>query len=226
LCLSPQPVDLDFAAVSPPDAFAVPPRIELQRLRAKALQAITFYRGSQDLADIDAAAAASRLKADPTAFCAELNPSGSESRLVTWRWPGDLRQAVMVPPGHFLSIVSDTGFRARLVEKDRALGVENSIPAADGSHFCLFLPRPAPKSMRPLTLQVDMHTANGAQHEEASLLLLPRPEDAHVRRVYGRSEFLQEPMRFLSTNGSGAMLRTPVAWGHSPAATTRCSPLI
>jgi hypothetical protein len=67
--------------------------------------------------------------------------------------------------------------------------------------------------MRPLTLQVAMHTANGAQHEEASLLLLPRPEDAHVRRVYGRSEFLQEPMRLLSTNGSGAMLRTPVAWG-------------
>ncbi|MGE5256317.1 MAG: amylo-alpha-1,6-glucosidase [Hyphomicrobiales bacterium] len=213
LCLSTQPADLELATTSPPEAFAVPPRIELQRLRAKALQVITFYRGSQDLADVDAGEAACRLKDDPVAFCASLNPSSPESRVVTWQWPRDLRRVVMVPCGHFLRLVSDKSFRARLVEKGRILAVEKSLLAADGSHFCLFLPRPAPKSLRPLALQLAMHTGNGARHEEASLLLLPRPEDAHVRRVFGRSEFLQEPMRFQSTNGSGAMSRTPVAWG-------------
>jgi len=213
LCLSPQPVDLDLAAASPPEAFAVPPRIELQQLRAKALEVITFYSGSQDLADVDTDATAGRLKDDPGAFVASLNPSGAESRLVTWQWPQDLRRAVMLPPGHFLRVISDKGFRAQLVEKGRILAVENSLPAADGSHFCLFLPRPAPKNPRPLALQLAMPAENGSRHEEASLLLLPRPEDAHARRVFGRSEFLQEPMRFLSTNGGGATLRTPVAWG-------------
>jgi glycogen debranching enzyme len=213
LCLSPQPADLDLASASPPEAFAVPPRIELQRLQAKALQVITFCRGAQDLADVDAESAAGRLKDNPAAFCAGLNPAGPESRLVTWQWPRDLRRAVMLPPGHFLGVFSGKSFRARLVEKDRTLAIENSLPAADGSHFCLFLPRPAPKSLRPLTLQLTLHAQNGSRHEQAPLLLLPRAEDAHARRVFGRYEFLQEPMRFLSTNGNGAMLRTPVAWG-------------
>jgi glycogen debranching enzyme len=213
LCLSPQPADRSLAAASSPEAFAVPPRIEHQRLRAKALQAVTFYRGSQDLADVDPDAAAGRLKDNPAAFCADLNPSGPESRLVTWQWPRDLRRAVMLPPGHFMMVASANSFQARLVEKDRILAVENSLQAAGGYHFCLFLPRPAPKRLRPLALQLTVHTENGSRHEEAALLLLPRPEDAVVRRVFGRSEFLQEPMRFLSTNGAGAMLRTPVAWG-------------
>ena len=213
LCLSAEPQDLDLVAAPAPDPFAVPPRIELQRLQAKALQVITHYRASQDLEQVDAADAAARLRENATAFCAALNPFGAESRVVTWRWPRDLRRVVMIPPGHFLMVTAEHGFRARLVERDRTLAAENSLAAGDGSHFSLFLPRPAPKGLRPLALHLAVHTEDGTRHAEAALLHLPEPEDAHVRRVFGRSEFLKEPMRFLSTNGRGAMLRAPVAWG-------------
>jgi len=213
LCLSSDPQDLDLVGSPPSDRFAVPPRIQHQRLQAKALQLITFYQGSQDLAQADLPAAVERLRENPVAFCAALNPFSAESRVVTWHWPRDLRREVMIPPGHFLMVTAENGFRARLVEKDRTLGVENSLSAGDGSRFCLFLPRPAPKSLRPLSLQLAVHSADGTRHAEAVLLQLPAPEDARVRRVFGRSEFLKEPMRFLSTNGRGAMLRAPVAWG-------------
>ncbi len=213
MCLSPDPHDLDLLAALPSDPFAVPPRIELQRLQAKALQVIAFYRGSQDLEQIDVQRAAGQLRGNAVEFCAELNPFGQESRVVRWRWPHDLRRAVMIPPGHFLMVTSEHGFRACLVENDRTLAVENSLPSADGTRFCLFLPRRSPKHLRPLSLKLAMHTPTGTQHALAALLQLPRAEDAYVRRVFGRSEFLKEPMHFLSTNGRGAMLRTPVAWG-------------
>jgi predicted glycogen debranching enzyme len=213
LCLSPDPRDLEVVSAPLSDPFTVPPRIQLQRLQAKALQVITFYRGSQDLEQVDAPAAANQLRENAAAFCAALSPFGPESRVVTWRWPQDLRREVMIPPGHFLMVTAEHGFRVCLVEKDRTLAVENSLSAGDGTHFCLFLPRPAPKNLRPLSLQLAVHIDNGTRHAEAPLLQLPAPEDVHVRRVFGRSEFLKEPMRFLSTNGRGAMLRAPVAWG-------------
>ena len=212
LCLSPDPHDLDLLAALPSDPFAVPPRIERQRLQAKALQIITFYRGSQDLDQIDVPRAAEQLRDNAAEFCSELNPYSPESRVVRWRWPHDLRRTVMIPPGHFLMVLSEHGFRAWLVEKGRALAVENSLPGSDGNQFCLFLPRRSPKHLRPLSLKLAVNSPTGTQHAQAPLLQLPRAEDAYVRRIFGRSEFLKEPMRFLSTNGRGAMLRAPVAW--------------
>jgi len=217
LCLSPDPRDPDLLAGMPSDPFAVPSRIELQRLQAKALQVITFYRGSQDLDQVDAQTAAGQLRENVAAFCAEINPFGLESRVVRWRWPHDLRRAVMIPPDHFLMVTSEHGFRASLVEKDRTFAVETSLSGSDSIRFCLFLPRRAPKHLRPLSLQLAVHTPNGTQHAQAALLQLPRAEDAYVRRIFGRSEFLREPMCFLSTNGCGAMLRTPVAWNGLPS---------
>jgi predicted glycogen debranching enzyme len=211
-CLSPEPVDLDLLKNGSAGAFALPPQVEHQLLRAKALQVYTYVHGSQDAGGFDAGRAAADLKSDPVSFCAQLTPAGAERRVVAWQWPQDLRREVMVPPGHFLMVFAAHAFRAYLVEKDRILSVENSLPSRDGFHFVLLLPRPAPKNLRPLTLQMTVHTENGSRHAQGALLLLPRPEDARVRHVFGRSKFLKEPMRFLATNGRGAMLRAPVAW--------------
>jgi predicted glycogen debranching enzyme len=211
-CLSPEAADLELLKNAHASPFAVPPHVEHQLLRAKVLQVFTYFRGSQDIGGFDADRAAADLKTDPTAFCEQLNTVDREGRVVTWLWPRDLRREVMIPPGHFLLVESAHRFRACLMEKERTLSVENSLPSGDGSQFVLFLPRPTPKSLRPLTLQLAMHEKDGSRHEQAALLLLPRAEDARVRRVFGRSEFLSEPMCFLSTNGRGAMLRTPISW--------------
>jgi predicted glycogen debranching enzyme len=211
-CLSPDPADLDLLIHAPADPFALPPHVEHQLLRAKALQVFTCSGDSREVGGFDADRAAAALKADPAAFCAQLNTAGAESRVITWQWPRDLRREVMIPPGHFLMVASAHGFRACLMEEDRILSVENSLPSGGGTHFALFLPRPAPKNLHPLTLRLTVHTESGSRHEQAALLLLPCAEDARGRRVFGRSEFLREPMRFLSTNGRGAMLRIPVGW--------------
>jgi starch synthase (maltosyl-transferring) len=213
LCLSPEPSDLTLLQSAPADPFAVPPRIEQQRLRAKALQVFSFHRGTQDIGDFDPDRAAVALRQDPAAFCAGLHPENAERRVVTWQWPRDLTREVMLAPGHFLLIRSDRGFRARLTEKDRTLAVEESLRAADGSFFSLLLPPATPKALKRLSLRLAVQTESGTRHAEAPLLLLPRPEEARVKRVFGRSELLKEPLRMLATNGRGAMLWAPVAWG-------------
>ena len=42
-------------------------------------------------------------------------------RIVTWRFPVDLRREVMVPPGHFLLVRADHPFRAVIVENRTVL---------------------------------------------------------------------------------------------------------
>jgi len=212
-CLSPDPADLELLQTAPADSFAVPPHIEHQRLRSKALQVFTYYRNTKDIGDFDPDRAAAELKRDPLAFCAQLNFRGPESHVVTWQWPRDLRREVMVPPGHFLLVKCGCAFRARLVDKDRTLVVETGVRGADGAFFCLFVPSVAPRGLKRLSLLVAAHEETGSRHAEARILLLPHAEDARVKRVFTRAELLREPLLVLGTNGRGAMLRTSVAWG-------------
>ncbi len=213
LCLSPEPADLELLERAGHGPFEVPPRIERQRLRATALGVFTHYQGVRDLGDFDPELAADRLFEDPVAFCAAMNPAGRESRVVTWQWPRDLRREVMLPPGHFLLVRGDAAFRVRLVDGERIVAAADSQRAADGSRFCLLAPPPAPAKPAELRLHLSVFTGNGARHEQAGLLLLPRAAEARVNRVYGRADLLERPMLFLDTNGSGAMLRAAVAWG-------------
>jgi len=212
-CLSPDPADLELLQASPTDPFTAPPHIEHQHLRAKALQVFTYYQNTQDIGGFDPDRAAAELKSDPAAFCTQLNPGGTESRVVAWQWPRDLRREVMLPPGHFLLVKCACGFRARLVDKDRTLAVENGVRGADGTFFCLFLPPSTPRGLKRLSLRAAAHEESGTRHAEAHILLLPRAEDARVKRVFTRSELLKEPLLVLGTNGRGAMLRGAVAWG-------------
>jgi predicted glycogen debranching enzyme len=193
----------------------VPPHVEHQFLRAKALQVVTYCRASQDAAGFDLDRAAVELKNDPAGFCSTLNTAGTESRVVTWQWPRDLKREVMIPPGHFLLVKCADGFRARLVEKDRTLAVEKGARSADGSFFfCLFLPVPAPRRLKRLALRMAAYEKAGTHHAEASLLLLAEPETVRVRRVFTRTELLREPLVVLGTNACGAMLRAAVSWGR------------
>ena len=213
LCLSPDPADLDLLGDPADSQAAVPPRVELQRLRAKALQIAACFGDSQDLADFDADAAARELHAAPEAYCAGLNRAGAASRVVAWQWPRDLRREVMIPPGCLLMVRSAFPLHARLTDERRSLAAEASLRSATGDHFCLLVPPPPSKHLRRLTLHLVVHEEAGSRRATAPLMLLPPGGDARARRIFGRSRLLSEPMHFLSTNGRGAMLRVPVAWG-------------
>ena len=214
LCLTRHEKDVNYVKDLPDQFCGLPQQIEVQRLRAKVLQALAFYHGTGDLADFDTDQAARQLKNDPVAFCRNLNRYSEETRVITWHWPQDLRREVMIPPDHFLYVQADYAFHARLICKERTTANEASIERADGTFFILFAPVDPPASIQPYILRLSVFTPDGGLHDEAPLLLLPRGEHSRVKQVFQQSELHHENLIFLATNGRGAMLKLPVGWGE------------
>jgi len=214
LCLTADKGDVNLVLNADRPEFMIPERIEKQRLRARALDVLRFYGGVRDLGDFDPDQAAQHLTEDPVEYCRSLNPFSQEPRVITWQWPNDVRREVMVPPGHFLLVRSDTPFRARIMENERCKAQEENLSCSDGSFFTLFSPLPVPTAHRPYTLKLSVYNPGHCEHAEAPLLFLSRPEDAEVQRIFRRSELLNKPLLLLGSNGHGGMLRAGVSWGE------------
>ncbi len=214
LCLTQDENDFKAVQKLPAAAFGLPARIESQRLQAKALEVFTFYHGTVDLAEFDAADAARQLNHDPVNFCRELNPDSREPRVVTWQWPQDLRREVMLPPGHFLWVQADCAFRARLISERFTLSCEKSFERTDGTFFALFTPLDPPECPQSCTLVLSVYTPGGGQHAKGPLLLLPKFEHSEVKQLFPHAELLNSRLTFLATNGRGAMVKAPVNWGR------------
>jgi len=216
LCLSAEPEELQQIQNFSGQSFCLPDRIEQQRLNAKVLEAVSACQGTRHLDNFDLAEAARRLSENPLDFCRHLSPAGREPRVITWRWPQDLKREVMLPPGHLLLIRTGCAFSARIMDGDRTIAAEVSLPAADRSNFVLFMPLKMPRTVKSCTLALSVYDSNekhGCRHAEAPLLVLPRPQDVGVKQFLKHSELLHEDFICLQTNGRGAMLRSAVSWG-------------
>ena len=214
LCLTTDRKDLDLILQADSQDLLVPERIKRQCLRAKALDVWKFYNGTRDIGAFNPDKAAQQLAEDPVEYCRSLNPFSHEPRVITWQWPRDIRREVMVPPGHFLIIRVDTPFRARIIDKNRCLAQEESLPCWDGSFFALFYPLPSPRTHRSLILKLTVYTTGKTQDVDGPLLFLSRAEDATVKQVYSRKDLSGHPLLLLGTNGQGAMLRANASWGE------------
>ena len=214
LCLTDDPLDMDPVLEAESHALLYPARIKQQRLRAKTLDIFRFYKGVRDLDTFDPDEMARRLMENPVEFCRSLNPYSDESRVITWHWPRDIRREVMIPPDHFLMVRADISFRARIMDMDRCLVQEESLPCSDGSFFALFSPV-NPEATRPsLTLKISVYTPGETQHVNGPLLFLSRAKDAAVKEVFDRSDLSSDrSLLMLGTNGRGGMLRAFVSWG-------------
>ena len=212
LCLSPEPADLEIFEDLPDLTFDLPDRVERQRLRAKALEVLTYIKGYQDLGRFDPEHAAQQLKLNPKKFCTGLNDRLAAPPVVTWLWPRDRRREVMLPPGHFLVIEADTSFRARISSHGRTIAAEYSLPQADGRHFALFCPLPTPKITSSYNLEIRAFTAEGGRHDHSKLVGLPEIDNVSLKQVFQRPELLHNDLLFLSTNHRGGMLRAPAHW--------------
>ena len=143
LCLTQDSSELIPVQKAPSRFLMRPQRALQQLLRAKALDVWRYYNGIQDLSNrFEPEKAATQLSANPIEFCRQCNPYSSEPRMITWRWPRDVRREVMVPPEHFLLILADVPFRARVTDNRRTVESEESLPTADGIFFALFNPLP------------------------------------------------------------------------------------
>ncbi|MFH2219672.1 MAG: amylo-alpha-1,6-glucosidase [Pseudomonadota bacterium] len=214
LCLSPDAKDLDIFLGEDDQSFLLPARIERQRARAKALEVFMFYHGLHDLNQFDPEKNARELLNDPVEYCRSLNPGSEEPRVVTWCRPRDEKREVMVPPDHFLLVVADAPFRARILNDEHVSGFEESLPRPDGTFFALFNPPPVPAQHSALTLKLTVFTPGRCQHIDAPLLFLTRPENVGAKSVFGRTELQGRQLVLLDTNGNGGMLRAHAAWGE------------
>ena len=212
-CLSPEKESLPTA-----ENLELPERIARQRLRAAALDVYRAFYGTRHLEDFDPEARGLEMAGDPVAFCRRMNPEGDDPRVIAWQWPADQRREVMVPPGHFLMLSADAPFRARLVEKngkkEKTSRVADSFKGADGGFFALIPPRPVANAHIRRTLRLSVFQEGAPMHADCPLLYLGRPERPRTRRIYSRRALKQAPLKFLATNGRGAMMRAHGAWGQ------------
>jgi predicted glycogen debranching enzyme len=211
LCLTSDQSDIDLIQSDARRNFMLLDRIKKQRLRAKALDVFRYYN-DRDLEKFDPDSAGRQLAEDPVEYCRNLNSFSREPRVITWQWPRDLKREVTVPPGHFLLVRAGNSFRSKIMNKDRVMAYEESLPCIDGSFFALFSPLPAPAAHCSHTLKLSVYTPGDCKHVDAPLFFLSGAEDAKVKRIFHRSELLRRPLSLLGTNSRGGMLRTNVLW--------------
>ncbi|MFZ0482775.1 MAG: amylo-alpha-1,6-glucosidase [Desulfobacterales bacterium] len=214
LCLTDDPLDMNLILESESRTLLYPERIQKQRLRAKALDIFRFYKGVRELEPFDPDEMAQEFTENPVEFCRSLNPFSDESRIITWQWPRDIRREVMILPDHFLMVRADTSFRARIMDEDRCLVQEESLPCSDGSFFALFSPMHPTETRPSCTLKVSVYTPGDTQHVDGPLIFLPRAKDATVKGVFNRTDLSDRSLIMLGTNGRGGMLRAFISWGE------------
>ncbi len=212
LCLSADFHDLELINQALTKPFIPAELQEIQARQAKALEIHCHYHGFDQLTTFNLSEAGFQLTDDPETYCRKCNPHSEESRIVTWRWPVDSQREVMIPPDHFLLVLSPSPFRASLMEGEETLGSEKSLAAADGDHFVLFKPLEIPSVHRSLELKLNVYNPKKTEHVKAPLLLLSKLDDVRVKKQFNREEILHTPLLLLGTNGRGAMMRTSILW--------------
>jgi starch synthase (maltosyl-transferring) len=213
LCLTDNPGDMDLILDAESRIAHFPERIKNQQLRAKAFDIYRFYSNTKVSDDLDPEKMARRLADNPMEYCRSLNPFSDEPKVITWRWARDKNREVMVPPDHFLLVLSDVGFRARIMDKNQCLFQEESLPCKDGSFFVVFPPVPSSGNDYCCILKMSVYTPGKTQHADGPLLFLAGAKGATVKRIFYREDLSDPDLLMLGTNNRGGMLRAPVSWG-------------
>jgi predicted glycogen debranching enzyme len=192
----------------------LPPRLQLQRLKAKIFDLLNALGVEADWSQVDLSRQARLLTKDPVEFCRRWNPDGSEARLVFWHWPRDSRRQVMVPPGFLLCVRAPRPFRARLVKDRHCLAQEESFRAAHDEHFALLIPGELPSGGVNYQLQIAVYNEGSAEHIQAPVRLLPTPEQIRLQHRFLMRDISADAPTVLATNGKGGMSRAGVYWGR------------
>jgi starch synthase (maltosyl-transferring) len=216
-CLTPCSDDMDLY-IHKKNHMLLPDRIHHQCLRSVVLEIYRFFIGTIKIHDFDIDHAVQQFKTDPEQFCRSLNPYSKESRLVIWQWPYDSHRQVMVPPDHLLMVQSEIPFKARIVANDGRTELtresHQSLAGQKNYHFAVFTSRFSPKISFNATLKLSVFQDNTSTHVDAPLMYLCSHKQAFVHKIFNRKELLKKPLRFLGTNGRGAMMRVNARWGE------------
>ena len=211
-CLSLDPGDVRYGQVWEGDDRGHVDRIVFQQFCAKVLDVYGAHRPPSDMGSTELKDAVEGLHKDPVGFCNLYH--GGPPVVVRWQFPEDVRREVMVPPGHFLIVLADHPFRARMVDGDKTLLQEEGLPTEDKRWFALFPPLPAPEQQVSCRLTASFFLPEGPHHITAPVLYLSEMDQLRLKTVFHRTDFSRRPRLFMDTNRRGGMLRAPIDWGH------------
>ena len=215
LCLTSDPAELNrIDPDSPPLLTRLPRRSQDQCFQAKALDIVRFYRGMNDLGDLNPASLAKDLRRNPRQFCRQMHPASEEPGVVCWQWPGDQRREVMIPPGHLLLIHGPFPFQARITCGKKVLCQETGLPGFDGRYFTIVTHLPSMTRPHQWTLSLVVYQPDKSLRVQAPLRALAAGGLDRLNRPYPRREIITKKPVFLDTNGRGGMLRAPLKWGE------------
>ncbi len=212
LCLASKAEDMANALAFESSPTARFTKIEHQRLRAKALEALACRCPTSDFSSIDPDDLASKLSSDPALFCKNILPDQEDPRVTEWRWPEDQRREVMIPPGHFLLVRASRHFIATLSANGRTMGRENSFHH-EQAPFALFKPHLTDQALRA-TMAITVFDQPKTIRGKGAIIFLPQAEQGRVKRIFSPLEADRPHPLALAGNGRGAMLRASSAWGE------------
>ncbi|MFH2092777.1 MAG: amylo-alpha-1,6-glucosidase [Pseudomonadota bacterium] len=210
----------DLALIERQNSNKQPTRVYQQKLMAKVLAIHAILKGFGDLNKLDISKYATELAGNPVEFIRSLNTQSNESRVIVFDIQKDCNRQVMVPPGFFLVIKSEFGFRAQLFEKKRSqkifLGYEEGLPTLNQKeYFALFPPQKIVKQHKELHLSLRIFTPDKTFIQNVMLLYLAPFESLFMRSTFTRKEIVNSPfLKLLSTTQHGGMMRAAAWWGR------------
>jgi predicted glycogen debranching enzyme len=211
-CLTMDAQDLDRLDTHHGSTRQLSARVELQQVRANAIEVFLSMRGRESLDKAALDGLADSLIRDPRAFCAEI--AGNQAPCVTsWEWPRDARRTVMVPPGHLLLVQADATFVVEIHDGIRTMRHEPSLRRANGRHFALISPLPEPSEHREFQLHIIVHTPSGMRRQVTPILQLAPASCVRVASRWDAASVKENGLYALLTNGRGAMAQVRGSWG-------------
>lgn len=220
LALTPDARDIDHLEQNARIKTQVPEQVMNQKWKAGVLSVYNEICGFKDLGDADISKQALRFADDPVEFIRSLNRASNESRVIVFDVDKDLKRQVMVPPGFFLLIRCQKGFRAELMDESTAqkesCGYEESMLQAEGNgSFAIFLPLKIKKLHKNLSLHLRIFEPEHPCIEKASVLYLAPFETLAMRSAFTRKDIADNPfLKLLGTTKKGGMMRAAAFWGN------------
>ena len=213
VCLSADVEDLKRIEAREADTVTEPAICRRQRLRAKALDVWTRFRGLSDVSELDVDVLTEHLERDPEGYVEWAAGNGVPS-VIPWQWPGDVRRRVMIPPGWALCLHAPHRFTVDVRQGETVLARETSLPTQAGDHVVLLLLPADVGDVTVCTLDVTLLEEGNVKRERAEILRLPREDRAMVRRRWPAAEIRRRGTAALCTNRHGAMSLVRGAWGQ------------
>ena len=235
LALTPDVADLLLVEQLRQNKPRMPDRVYLQKLRAKVLSIHSIFKGYQNLMGVDVDREARGLSDNPVEFIRSFNLDSKESRVIVFEVKRDLKRQLMIPPGFFLLIRCETGFRAEILDTTRldknrsdttrsykgkppkiSLGCEEGIPlSGERGFFALFPPKETKNQHKEYALNLRSFGPDGTRIETASLLYLAPLESLYMSSSFTRKEIVNTPfLKLLGTTRRGGMMRAAAWWGR------------